>query len=95
MRGTYTRWTQSIGGELTADILGSDTGIRADPASGTVRVAVPDRGLSPDEARMIGVRLIEAAALADGGRAIRKVDPEGVEAWIRANRPELAGEPES
>lgn len=33
---------------------------------------VPNRPMSPDEARMIGVRLIEAATLADNGRSIRQ-----------------------
>jgi hypothetical protein len=71
MRGTYTRWT-AVGGQLIADILGSDTGIQADPAAGTIEAVMPDRPISPDEARMIGVRLIEAAALADGERSIRR-----------------------
>lgn len=73
MRGTYSRWTRQEGklGILIADILRSDTEVKADPSDGTVRAVVPDRWLSPDEARMIGVRLIEAAALADGERAIR------------------------
>lgn len=73
MRGTYSRWTRLEGklGILIADILGSDTEVKADPRDGTVRAVVPARPLSPDEARMIGVRLIEAAALADGERVIR------------------------
>lgn len=73
MRGTYTRWTTD-GGRLTADILGADTDVQADLTAGTVDAVVPDRALSPDEARMIGVRLIEAAALADGDRCIRTRD---------------------
>ncbi|GIE30194.1 hypothetical protein Ait01nite_032390 [Actinoplanes italicus] len=72
MRGTYTRWTQGPGGMLTADILGSDTNVQACPSTGTVLACVPDRPMSPDEARMVGVRLVEAAALADGDRSIRK-----------------------
>lgn len=71
MRGTYSRWTRRETGTLAADILGSDTAIAARPVDGDVLLEVPDRPLSPDEARMIGVRLIEAAALADGERAIR------------------------
>lgn len=55
-----------------ADILGTDTSITADPESGTVAATVPNRPMSPDEARMIGVRLIEAATLADNGRSIRQ-----------------------
>jgi hypothetical protein len=70
MNGTYFRWTWD-GPTLNADILGTDTGIRADPATGNVTAVVPTRPLSPDEARMIGVRLIEAAALADNGRSVR------------------------
>ena len=70
MRGTYTRWTLS-GSRLVADILGADTDVQADPETGTVSAVVPGRALSPDEARMIGVRLVEAAALADGDRCIR------------------------
>jgi hypothetical protein len=73
MRGTYSRWTRERGdsSSLTADILGDDTQVLAHPGSGKVEAVVPARPLSPDEARMIGVRLIEAAALADGERAIR------------------------
>ncbi len=71
MRGTYTRWTrESDGKSLSADILG-EVEIIADPASGRVAVIIPDRPMTPDESRMIGVRMIEAAALADGERAIR------------------------
>jgi hypothetical protein len=71
MRGTYSRWTRDEDGTLEADILGADTSVVAVPTSGTVSVTVPKRPLSPDEARMIGVRMIEAAALADGDRAVR------------------------
>lgn len=70
MRGTYTRWTRGQSNELTADIL-SDFGISADPERGQVTACISSRAMSPDEARMIGVRLIEAAALADGDRAVR------------------------
>jgi hypothetical protein len=79
MRGTYFRWTarQRVGSTqgvnvLQADILGADTDIVADPATGLVTVKVPDRPLDADEARMIGVRIIEAAALADNGRSVRE-----------------------
>lgn len=71
MRGTYSRWTKEASGVMEADILGSDTSVRASVESGQIQVSVPDRWITPDEARMIGVRLIEAAALADGDRAIR------------------------
>ncbi len=72
MRGTYFRWTKTSETRLVADILGADTGVEADVETGMVTATVPDRPMSPDEARMIGVRLIEAAALADGFRAIRE-----------------------
>lgn len=70
MRGTYTRWTKSQNGDLVADIL-TDSSILADVRTGRVTACISGRTMSPDEARMIGVRLIEAAALADGDRAIR------------------------
>lgn len=73
LRGTYTRWTQ-VGDALAADILGADTDVMANPATGRISATVPQRPMSPDEARMIGVRLIEAAALADGDRCIRGRD---------------------
>lgn len=66
----YTRWRQGLTGLLHADILGGKFAIDADPDAGHVLLA--DVPLSPDEARMIGVRLIEGAALADGDRAIRR-----------------------
>lgn len=78
LRGTYYRWSRGWAGDredsvqpVVADILGSDTSIMADPQAGTVLASIPGRPLSPDEARMIGVRLIEGAALADNGRSIR------------------------
>lgn len=72
MNGTYFRWTEGAAGCCVADILSSDLSIVADRESGKVTALIPDRPLSPDEARMIGVRLIEGAALADGDRAVRK-----------------------
>lgn len=74
MRGTYTRWTRSTDSVLAADILGSDTAILANPNTGMITCVTPERTINPDEARMIGVRLIEAAALADGARAIRTAE---------------------
>lgn len=72
MRGTYTRWTRILGQKaVIADIL-SDVEIVADSDKGTVKSVIPARPMSPDEARLIGVRLIEAAALADGDRAVRE-----------------------
>lgn len=73
LRGTYTRWTQ-VGDALAADILGADTAVIANPATGLISVTVPGRPMSPDETRMIAVRMIEAAALADGDRCIRRRD---------------------
>lgn len=75
----YTRWRRTRplvgnGGQLipvrlVADLLGISVPVEAWPAEG--RVVLDGALLSPDEARLIGVRLIEAAALADGDRAIR------------------------
>jgi len=65
---SYTRWTRD-GALLHADILGARFAIAADPGQG--KALLDGAHLSPDEARLIGVRLIEAAALADGDRAIR------------------------
>lgn len=77
MRGTYFRWTRVRAKApateyLKADILGSDINVVAMPESGEVHAVIPDRPLDADEARMIGVRLIEAAALADNGRSVRE-----------------------
>lgn len=73
MQGTYYRWTQLAATEptLRADILGANVVIAAEPHTGLVRASVPERAMDPDTARMIGVRLIEAAALADNGRSVR------------------------
>lgn len=83
MRGTYTRWTRK-GSKFLADILGSRFDIGANSETGQVTLTVSmapgsaagvapkvDLDMDPDEARMIGVRLIEAAVHADGERAIR------------------------
>jgi hypothetical protein len=73
MRGTYFRWTRRHGaGELVADILGQDVSITADPATGLVQATVPGHPMDADTCRMVGVRLIEAAALADAGRSVRE-----------------------
>lgn len=72
----YTRWIKR-GSTLEADILGDRVEITAFPESAKVVLELdngPDNvavGLTPDEARLYGVRLIEGAALADGERAIR------------------------
>jgi hypothetical protein len=74
MKGTYYRWTRDTEcpALLGADILGADTGITANTADGMVGLVAPMRPLSPDEARMIGVRLIEAAALAGASDSVRE-----------------------
>lgn len=71
MLRNYTRWrATTINGALYADLLGVQHDIMTDPKEG--KVWLNGSQLSPDEARLIGVRLIEAAALADGDRAIRR-----------------------
>lgn len=74
MQGTYYRWTRDrdVPSILEADILGSDTQIVANIGDGMIGAVVPSRPLSPDEARMIGVRLIEAAALAGMSSSVRE-----------------------
>ena len=84
----YTRW-QAIAvasgpddphpDALRADLLGMPFGVTAFPGRAVVELHTvplqPPLDLSPDEARLLGVRLIEAAALADGDRAIRRKKP--------------------
>lgn len=74
MKGTYFRWTRPRGGSdlIRADIVGADIDILADPATGLVTAEVPTRPMDADTCRMVGVRLIEAAALADAGRSVRE-----------------------
>jgi hypothetical protein len=73
VKGTYFRWTRRHGGgQLVADILAADLSITADPATGLVTAAVPAAPMDADTCRMVGVRLIEAAALADAGRSVRE-----------------------
>lgn len=67
----YTRWRTDATGTLGADLLGLAASVLVDRQNGHVSVSITSRML-PDEARLIGVRLIEAAALADGDRAIRE-----------------------
>jgi hypothetical protein len=71
----YTRWVAGDAGVLLADILGAGVDIAADPAAG--KVLLDGRVLSPDEARLVGVRLIDAAVLADGPRAVRHPRADG------------------
>lgn len=65
----YTRWTVGEDGVLTADILSSEFKVTADPTAGVA--GLNEHTMSPDEARLIGVRLIEAASLADAHRSLR------------------------
>ena len=66
----YTRWRQEASDRIAADILGTTTQIEVDTATHTV--LLNGQPLTPDEARLIGVRLIDGAVIADGDRAIRK-----------------------
>jgi hypothetical protein len=72
MRGTYFRWTRRETDDgVAADILGSDVRI-VYWSGGKISATVPDRDLDPDEARMIGVRLIEAATRAEADSSVRE-----------------------
>lgn len=71
----HTRWTRPAGTHMVADILGAPYELVVSPTLGTVTLT-PETveslaDMNPDEARLLGVRLIEGAALADGNRAIR------------------------
>ena len=72
----YARWTQVEDNTLRADILGADNErlptIEVDTARRTINLGNEFFNLTPDEARLIGVRLIDAAVLADGDRVIRQ-----------------------
>jgi hypothetical protein len=65
----YTRWRRLDNGRLAADILGARNPLEVDPPAGLV--VLGGQEYTPDEARLLGVRLIDAAVLADGERAIR------------------------
>lgn len=78
---SYTRWTAVVDDQghrtYTADWVGSAWSIDAVQESGAVELRAPDghrHALDGDTARMIGVRLIEAAALADDGRSVQTRD---------------------
>jgi hypothetical protein len=73
----YTRWTAGARADdpITADILGDVTITVDTPGRQVVATGIDGESMNPDMARMIGVRLIEGAALADGDRAIRKAGP--------------------
>jgi hypothetical protein len=68
----YTRWRRGPHGVLTADMLGfpAELVLRVNP--NTQQVDLGGRYLTPDEARMLGVRLVDAAVLADGDAAVRE-----------------------
>lgn len=69
LRG-YTRWTATGHGDwLRADILAARLVIEASPTRGLI--TCNDDPLTPDEARLYGVRLIEAAALAQTRTTVR------------------------
>lgn len=77
-RGTYSRWTTTgTGGAepLTADLIGARFAIEAKPDAGEVTLSFEGRNLvlTPDEARMIGVRLIEGAGYANEPGTVRVV----------------------
>lgn len=74
MKGTYFRWTKGsrVADPFHADILGADIDISADAESGLITAVIPARPMNPDTARLIGVRLIEAAVLADNNRSVRE-----------------------
>lgn len=75
----YSRWTRTDreAGRyyLTADILAAAYAVHVDPVAHVVTVDVTSddalNDMTPDEARLLGVRLIEGAALADGDQSIR------------------------
>ncbi len=72
MRGTYFRWSQTTDeNRVSADILGTNSFVTYDIEMGKVWAELPTTGMTPDEARMYGVRLIEAATRAEGDRLVR------------------------
>lgn len=77
VRNYYTRWTRR-NSRLQADILSVPYALTVDPGQGLVKFVGHELMMfTPDEARLLGVRLIEGAALADGDRAIRDAPPDG------------------
>lgn len=71
MLRNYTRWRVEGDVCLRADLLGVVVDITVDRAAG--KVHLDGVVLTPDEARLLGVRLIEGATHADGDRTIRGV----------------------
>lgn len=74
----YFRWTRQGDDRIKADILLPGVYIDYDVVSGVVRAAIGRNAsvdlveLDPDTARMIGVRLIEAASRAENDRKTRQ-----------------------
>lgn len=66
----FTRWRKQTNGELVADILAARIEIVVSTAGALV--IVDGKEMMPDEARLYGVRLIEAAALAAGDSTVRE-----------------------
>lgn len=76
MQGTYTRWTRTEGkAERHADLLGLGVEIVADGRNAKVGVFLDAviQEWDADTARMIGVRLIEAAALCSADKVTRVI----------------------
>jgi hypothetical protein len=71
----YFRWTRTAGDWLKADILIPGVFIAYSPGESIVKAAVGSVSnvveLDPDTARMIGVRLIEAASRAEANSKTR------------------------
>jgi hypothetical protein len=59
-------------GRLKADFIGARFSVHVHPAKREICIDGDVHSLTPDEARMIGVRLIEAATLADNESTIRR-----------------------
>jgi hypothetical protein len=68
---SYTRWRLDDSGLLHADFLTSLVTLMVDSTSG--KIIFQGIVLTPDESRLIGVRMVDAAVLADGDRAIRRL----------------------
>lgn len=66
----FTRWRRKKSNILVADILSPIFEVSANLDNRSVTVG--DHVLSPDEARLYGVRLIEAAVLAAGDSTVRE-----------------------
>ena len=70
----YTRWTQQSERRVRADVLLPQVDIQYDVGAGEVVARVGGGEplvMDPDTARMIGVRMIEAATRAEGERRTR------------------------